>query len=118
MPWASRTSRSDARSSRGGGGSRRRIGVRPRADVSSPASSRWSSPTRPDGYVRVAFPVGTRALSPPSVDASVEGTRLHYEVAGETGPLVVLTHGLGGRLEFFTPHVEPLASRYRVVRWD
>ena len=38
--------------------------------------------------------------------------------AGEAGPLVVLTHGLGGRLEFFAPHVEALARRHRVLRWD
>jgi 3-oxoadipate enol-lactonase len=52
------------------------------------------------------------------VDASVEGIRVHYELAGEAGPLVVLTHGLGGRLEFFAPHVEALARRHRVLRWD
>ncbi len=44
--------------------------------------------------------------------------RLHYELTGEIGPLVVLTHGLGGRLEFFAPHVDALAKRYRVLRWD
>lgn len=52
------------------------------------------------------------------MNASVNGTRLHYELAGETGPLVVLTHGLGGRLDFFAPHVEALGARYRVLRWD
>lgn len=52
------------------------------------------------------------------MDAKANGTTLHYELAGERGPLVVLTHGLGGSLEFFAPHVEPLASRYRVLRWD
>jgi 3-oxoadipate enol-lactonase len=52
------------------------------------------------------------------VDARANGTRLHFELAGDTGPLVVLTHGLGGRLDFFTPHVEALAARHRVLRWD
>lgn len=52
------------------------------------------------------------------MDATVDGIRLHYELAGEAGPLVVLTHGLGGRLEFFAAHVDALASRYRVLRWD
>jgi 3-oxoadipate enol-lactonase len=52
------------------------------------------------------------------VNAHVEGIRLHYELTGEVGPLVVLTHGLGGRLEFFAPHVEALAKRHRVLRWD
>lgn len=52
------------------------------------------------------------------MEALVDGIRLHYELVGEAGPLVVLTHGLGGRLEFFDSHVEPLARRYRVLRWD
>ena len=52
------------------------------------------------------------------MDASVEGIRLHYELTGDAGSLVVLTHGLGGRLEFFSPHVEALARHHRVLRWD
>jgi 3-oxoadipate enol-lactonase len=52
------------------------------------------------------------------VNVEVNGIRLHYELAGETGPLVVLTHGLGGRLDFFAPHVDALALRHRVLRWD
>jgi 3-oxoadipate enol-lactonase len=52
------------------------------------------------------------------MDASVDGIRLRYELAGAAGPLVVLTHGLGGRLEFFAPHVEALARHHRVLRWD
>ena len=49
---------------------------------------------------------------------SANGIQLHYELAGDAGPLVVLTHGLGGRLEFWTPHVDALAARHRVLRWD
>lgn len=52
------------------------------------------------------------------MEASVDRIRLHYEQAGDTGSLVVLTHGLGGRLEFFAPHVEALARHHRVLRWD
>jgi 3-oxoadipate enol-lactonase len=52
------------------------------------------------------------------VHAKANGITLHYELAGEHGPLVVLTHGLGGRLDFFAPHVEPLTGRHRVLRWD
>lgn len=52
------------------------------------------------------------------MEALVDGIRLHYELAGQTGPLVVLTHGLGSRLEFFDSHVDALARHYRVVRWD
>lgn len=52
------------------------------------------------------------------MEALVDGIRLHYELAGDAGPLVVLTHGLGGRLEFYDPHVEGLVRHHRVVRWD
>ncbi len=61
-------------------------------------------------------PRDTVGLHP--VDVKANGTMLHYEVAGDTGPLVVLTHGLGGRLEYFAPHVEALSRHYRVLRWD
>jgi 3-oxoadipate enol-lactonase len=30
----------------------------------------------------------------------------------------VLTHGLGGTLGFWTPHVDALAAHHRVLRWD
>jgi 3-oxoadipate enol-lactonase len=52
------------------------------------------------------------------MDAHVDGIRLHYEVAGDAGSTVVLTHGLGGRLEVWDPHVEALAKHHHVVRWD
>jgi 3-oxoadipate enol-lactonase len=52
------------------------------------------------------------------MDALVDGIRLHYELAGEAGSTVVLTHGLGGRLEFWDPHVAALAKHHRVLRWD
>jgi len=51
------------------------------------------------------------------MDAVVDGVRLHYELAGD-GPLVVLTHGLGSDLEYWTPHVDALARDCRVLRWD
>lgn len=52
------------------------------------------------------------------MDAIVDGIHLHYQLTGTRGPLVVLTHGLGGRLEFFAPHVEALARDHRVLTWD
>jgi 3-oxoadipate enol-lactonase len=52
------------------------------------------------------------------MDALVGGIRLHYEVTGDAGSTVVLTHGLGGRVEVWDPHVEALARHHRVVRWD
>lgn len=32
--------------------------------------------------------------------------------------MVVLTHGLGGDLDFWTPHVDALTAHHRVLRWD
>lgn len=52
------------------------------------------------------------------MEARVNGTRLHYEVHGESGSLLVLTHGLGGSVEFWGPHVAALAAHHRVVTWD
>jgi len=50
--------------------------------------------------------------------ADVNGTQLRYALAGDGPRAVVLTHGLGSDLEFWTPHVEALAKHYRVLRWD
>jgi 3-oxoadipate enol-lactonase len=52
------------------------------------------------------------------MEATVDGVRLHYEVHGTRGSLLVLTHGLGGTLDFWTPHVDALAAHHRVLRWD
>jgi 3-oxoadipate enol-lactonase len=52
------------------------------------------------------------------MDARVNGTTLHYELAGDRGSLIVLTHGLGGELAFWSPHVAQLAAAHRVLRWD
>jgi 3-oxoadipate enol-lactonase len=52
------------------------------------------------------------------VDAQANGIRLHYELRGDAGTLVVLTHGLGGDLSFWDAHVEALAKHHRVLRWD
>jgi pimeloyl-ACP methyl ester carboxylesterase len=50
--------------------------------------------------------------------AQVAGTSLRYEVEGAGAHAVVLTHGLGSDLDFWSAQVEPLAARYRVLRWD
>lgn len=47
-------------------------------------------------------------------DLSVDGARLHYAVAGD-GPPVVLVHGLGGTVENWRGIAPGLAERYRVV---
>jgi len=48
---------------------------------------------------------------------TLPGARLAYEVAGD-GPPVVLVHGFGLDLRMWDPQVEPLAARFRVVRYD
>jgi len=52
------------------------------------------------------------------VQAAAGGTTLHYELAGTGARTIVLTHGLGSDLDFWSPVVEPLAAHYRVLRWD
>jgi len=49
--------------------------------------------------------------------ATVDGVELNYELTGE-GPLIVLTHGIGGTGGDFEPIVPTLAERYRVLTWD
>ena len=48
--------------------------------------------------------------------ADVADTTLHYDLRGSGTSVVVLTHGLGSDLEYWAPHVEPLAAHYRVLR--
>jgi len=52
------------------------------------------------------------------MEATVNGITLNYELQGTRGSLVVLTHGLGGTLDFWSPHVEALVAHHRVLRWD
>jgi len=49
--------------------------------------------------------------------AEVNGARLWYDEAGD-GPAVVLVHGGLGDSRLWEPEVEPLAERFRVVRYD
>jgi 3-oxoadipate enol-lactonase len=49
--------------------------------------------------------------------ADLNGTRLYYEVAGQGAP-VVLVHGLGLDTRMWDGQVDPLADRYRVIRYD
>jgi 3-oxoadipate enol-lactonase len=45
------------------------------------------------------------------------GARLVHEVAGD-GPAVVLIHGFGLDMRMWDPQIEPLAARFKVVRYD
>ena len=49
--------------------------------------------------------------------ANVNGTRIHYEIAGSGAP-VVLIHGLCLDLRMWDDQVPALTERYRVVRYD
>ena len=49
--------------------------------------------------------------------AEVNGARLWYEEAGE-GPAVVLVHGGLGDARLWEPQFEPLAARFRTIRFD
>src|SRR5436309_9763091 len=50
--------------------------------------------------------------------AELTDIALHYDLRGTGAQLVVLTHGLGSDLEYWTPHVDALAAHHRVLRWD
>ncbi|MGH3303669.1 MAG: alpha/beta fold hydrolase [Streptosporangiaceae bacterium] len=43
---------------------------------------------------------------------------VHYQVTGETGPALLLTHGYGATSAMFAPNVAALAASHRVVTWD
>ena len=48
----------------------------------------------------------------------IDGLRARCLFAGETGPSVVLIHGLGASAEIWTSSIGPLASRHRVFAPD
>ncbi|MFT5446811.1 MAG: 3-oxoadipate enol-lactonase [Gammaproteobacteria bacterium] len=49
--------------------------------------------------------------------ATVNGTRIHYDILGEGTP-VALSYCLGGNLELWRPQAQLLAQYYRVILWD
>ena len=62
-------------------------------------------------------PARTRPASRSTAVLPLPGAGLAYEVTGD-GPAVVLVHGFGLDMRMWEPQVEPLAARYRVVRYD
>ena len=48
---------------------------------------------------------------------AADGATLRYRLAG-SGPVVALTHGLGGHLDYWESTVETLQDRYTVLTWD
>lgn len=51
------------------------------------------------------------------MQAEIDGGTIYYELAGD-GPLVTLTHGIGGSAAEWTAVVPLLAERYRVLTYD
>ncbi|MFI5777674.1 alpha/beta fold hydrolase [Nocardia sp. NPDC051570] len=50
---------------------------------------------------------------------SADGTRLHVEVFGpEGGYPIVLSHGVGGSIDFWVNQIEDLSLEYRVIAYD
>lgn len=43
---------------------------------------------------------------------------IHYEVTGETGPALLLTHGYGATSAMFAANIATLAADHQVVTWD
>ncbi len=52
----------------------------------------------------------------PSATAA-DGARIRYRIAG-SGPVLALTHGLGGYLDSWEPTVAAFRDRYTVLTWD
>ena len=46
------------------------------------------------------------------------GVSIHYQLAGQSGPVVVLLHELGGTLDSWDGVAPGLAERFRVLRYD
>ena len=61
--------------------------------------------------------LGARPAAASTAVLAVPGARLVYEVTGD-GPAVVLVHGYGLDMRMWDPQVEPLAARFRVLRYD
>jgi 3-oxoadipate enol-lactonase len=49
---------------------------------------------------------------------SANGVSIHYELAGERGPVVVLLHEMGGSLDSWDAVAPGLTDNYRVLRYD
>jgi len=50
-------------------------------------------------------------------DATVDGTTIHYEIAGEGVPLVLL-HGIGSSSYSWRRQLQSLSSDFTVIAWD
>ncbi|MCY3964535.1 MAG: alpha/beta hydrolase [Acidobacteria bacterium] len=56
-------------------------------------------------------------MQPDRRASAADGAQIRYRLAGN-GPVVALTHGLGGHLDYWEPTVETLQDRCTVLTWD
>lgn len=47
-----------------------------------------------------------------------DGVDLYYEVHGDKGPVILLTHGYSATSQMWTGQVEALSKEHRLVTWD
>lgn len=47
-----------------------------------------------------------------------DGVNLYYEVHGETGPVILLTHGYSATSQMWAGQVDVLSKDHRLVTWD
>ncbi|WP_293679031.1 alpha/beta fold hydrolase [uncultured Phenylobacterium sp.] len=47
-----------------------------------------------------------------------DGVNLYYEVHGDKGPVILLTHGYSATSQMWAGQVEPLTKDHRLVIWD
>lgn len=47
-----------------------------------------------------------------------DGVELYYEVHGDKGPVILLTHGYSATSQMWKGQVEPLSKDHRLVIWD
>jgi pimeloyl-ACP methyl ester carboxylesterase len=47
-----------------------------------------------------------------------DGVRLHYEVHGDHGPVVLLTHGYSATSQMWAGQIEAVTEDHRLITWD
>ncbi len=47
-----------------------------------------------------------------------DGVKLYYEVHGDRGPVILLTHGYSATSQMWAGQVGPLSKDHRLVIWD
>jgi pimeloyl-ACP methyl ester carboxylesterase len=47
-----------------------------------------------------------------------DGVKLHYEVHGDNGPVILLSHGYSATSEMWRGQIAALSARHRLVLWD